>query len=188
MTFWGWLWATLISRAVGDGLGAEVAGRASVYLVDEARKAVDREEVPVTQVRLRPGETYTVLARPAPTRRERQLARRKAALSARNREMDRPTRRQRRAARRLRSSQRRLDHRRVGTARHARAAAREAQRGARFDRVMEPTRRHVEVRRELEQVSDELDAVRRTRFGAARRKRGLEGRPEQVHLYDATDD
>ena len=39
MTFWGWLWSTLISKAVGDGLGAEVAGRASVYLVDEARKA-----------------------------------------------------------------------------------------------------------------------------------------------------
>ena len=188
MTFWGWLWSTLISKAVGDGLGAEVAGRASVYLVDEARKAVDRDEVPVSQVRLRPGETYTVLARPAPTRRERQLARRKAALADRTREMERPTRRQRRAARRLRSSQRRLDRRRVGTARHARAAAREARRGASFDRVMEPGRRLVAVRQELDQVSHELDAVRSARFGAARRKRGLEGRPERVHLYDAVDD
>jgi hypothetical protein len=88
----------------------------------------------------------------------------------------------------LRSSQRRRDRRRVGTARHARAAAREARRGASFDRVMEPGRRLVAVRQELDQVSNELDAVRSARFGAARRTRGLEGRPERVHLYDAVDD
>ncbi|MBS1837767.1 MAG: hypothetical protein JST64_08720 [Actinobacteria bacterium] len=187
MTFWSWLWAKVIASLVGDGLGAEVAGRASAYLLDEAAKAIDRDEVPVSRVRLRPGESYTVLARPAPTRRERRLAKRKAALQEADRRLGRSTRRQRRIARRLRHQQRQLDRRRPGTRRHARAAAREALTGARFDRVMTPTRRHRAVRDELGQVSTELDDLRARRFAAARAKRGMSGRPEHVEWHDASD-
>ncbi len=188
MSFWAWLWAMTVKKALGDGFGAEVAGRASVYLVDEARKAVDREEVPVSNVRLRPGESYTVVARPAPSKQERRLAKRKTALQGRERQMSKPTRRQRRAARRLRSAQRHLDRRKVGTRRHARAAAREALLGERFDRAMKPSRQHVAVSSELDRVSTELDDVRARRFAAVRAKRGLSGRREQVHFHDAVDD
>ncbi len=188
MTFWSWLWAKAISKALGDGFGADVAGRASAYLVDEARKAVDRDEIPVSHVRLRPGESYTVVARPAPTRSERKLARRKKALQAQERQLGAPTRRQRRLARKLRASQRRVDHRRVGTRRHAAAVATEAVRGARFDAAMEPTRKQTAVRDELRKVSDELDAVRGSRFAAVREKRRIAGRREQVQVYDAAED
>jgi hypothetical protein len=187
MTFWSWLWAKTVSQLVGDGLAAEIAGRASAYLVDEARKAVDRDEIPVTSVRLQPGERFTVVARPAPTRRERQLAKRKAALQAQQRRNGAPTRRQRRAARKLRAAQRRLDRRKVGTRRHARAAAREATLGARFDRVTAPTRKQVAVDAELARVSAELDALRAERFREVRTKRGLGRRAERVELYDAAD-
>ncbi len=188
MSFWSWLWARLVARLLGDGLAADITGRASVYLVDEARKAVDRDEVPVAKVRLRPGESYTVLARPAPTKRERKLAARKAALQKQDLLLGRPTRRQRRAARKLRSAQRRLDHRKLGTRRHARAAAREAVRGERFDRAMTPTRKQVAVHEQLELVAGELDGLRAERFAAVRRKRGFSGRREQVHFHDAVDD
>jgi len=183
--FWTWLWAKLVSKALGDGFAADVTGRASAYLVDEARKAVDRDEIPVSKVRLRPGESYTVIARPAPTRRERKLAARQAALREADRRLGRATRRQRRVARRLRSSQRHLDHRRPGTRRHATAAAREAVRGARFDRVMAPSRKQIEVRESLESVTSELDRLRADRFERMRVRRGLDRRPEVVEIHEA---
>ena len=188
MTFWSWLWAKAISKAIGDGFGADVAGRASAYLVDEARKAVDRDEIPVSHVRLRPGESYTVVARPAPTRQERRLARRKRSLQTQDRQLGRPSRAQRRSARKLRRAQRRLDHRRAGTRRHAKAMAAEATRGARFDRVMAPTRKQVAVRHELDTVTVELDDLRSRRFAAVRSKRRIAGRQEQVSVFDAADD
>ena len=188
MSFWTWLGAKAISSAVGDGLGAEVTGRASAYLIDEARKAVDRDEVPVSHVRLRPGESYTVVARPAPKREERKLARRKAALQSRQRALAQPSKRQRRSARKLRSAQRRRDRRRPGTRRHASAAAREATRGARFDRLMTPTKQQVATDEQLRSVTHELDSIRERRFAAVRAKRGLDRRPEQVHFHDAADD
>ncbi|UDY36404.1 hypothetical protein [Dermatobacter hominis] len=188
MSIWSWLWAKAVSKLLGDGFAADVAGRASVYLVDEARKAVDRDEIPVSNVRLRPGESFTVVARPAPTRQERALAKRKASLQSQDRHLAAPTRRQRRAARKLRAAQRRLDRRRVGTRRHASAAAREAVRGARFDRLMAPSRKQVAVHDELERVSTELDVVRAERFAAVRRRRGLAGRKEQVRFHDAAED
>lgn len=188
MDFWTWLGAKAISKAVGDGFGAEVTGRASAYLVDEARKAVDRDEVPVSHVRLRPGETYTVIARPAPKRAERKLARQKAGLQSRQRALARPTKRQRRSARKLRSAQRRLDRRRLGTRRHASAAAREATRGARFDRLMTPTKQQIATDEQLTTVTESLDSIRARRFEAVRSKRGFAHRPEHVQFFDAVDD
>lgn len=187
MGLWSLVWARSVSHLLGDGIGAEVAGRASAYLVDEARKAVEREEIPVSTVRLRPGESYTVVARPAPTRSERRLSKRKAALQEADRRFGRSTRRQRRVARELRSVQRRVDHRRPGTRRHARALAREAVVGVRFDRAMTPTKKHRAVRRELERVSGELDGLRDRRFAEVRSRRGLTGRPERVTVHDASD-
>jgi hypothetical protein len=188
MTLWSWLWAKVLSSLLGDGFAADVTGRAAVYLAGEARKAVDRDEVPVSSVRLRPGESYTVVARPAPTRQERKLAKQKAALQAQERHLGRPTRRQRRSARKLRAAQRRLDRRKVGTRRHAAAAAREALRGERFDRLMTPSRRQVAVHEQLDRVTAELDELRAERFSAVRRKRGLTGRREKVTFHDAADD
>jgi hypothetical protein len=180
---WAWLWAKLISNLLGDGFGAEIAGRSSVYLVDEARKAVDRPPERVTGVRLRPGETYTVTARPPATREERKLAAAERRLRDRERHLDRPTRKQLRAARSLRSSQRRLDRRRPGTRRYERAAAAESAAGDRFDRVMRPTRRQAAVRTELATTSARLESSRAASMDRVRARTGR-GRRTQVRVYD----
>ncbi len=100
---WQSLWANALSRLFGDGLGADIAGRASVYLADEVRRSLDKEPERLTTVRLRPGESYTVIARPPATREERRLAAAKARLQARDDHLSRPTRRQLRTARKLRT-------------------------------------------------------------------------------------
>lgn len=169
---WQWLWGKLLARLFGEGLGADIAGRGAVYLADEARKAIDRDEIRLTTARLRPGETYTVVARPPATRSERRLARRQAVLRERDRHLSRPSRRQLAAARRLARAQRRLDRRREGTRRYERARRAEADAGERFDRVMTPSRRQRAVHAELQDVSTRLEAERATSFEAARRALG----------------
>jgi hypothetical protein len=180
---WAWLWAQLVSKALGDGFGAEIAGRASVYLVDEARKAVDKEPEPVTGVRLRPGESFTVTARPAPTREQRKLAAAQRSLRERDRRLNRPSRRQLRAARSLRRRQRRLDRRHAGTRRYDRAAAKERAAGERFDRVMRPTRRQAAVRSELDAVTRRLDDSRSGSMAKVRARTGRGRRPHS-QVYD----
>lgn len=182
---WTWLWGRLLARAFGDGLGADIAGRGAAYLGREAKRAIDRDEVRLTRVRLRPGESYTVVARPPATRRERRLAARQRHLRERDERMTRPTRSQLRAARRLRAAQRRLDRRSPGTRRYERAARAEAERGERFDKVMRRTARHEKVRAELRSVTTELDASRDARYAEVHARRGR-GRPRRtrVRVYD----
>lgn len=176
---WASLWARLLSNLFGDGVGADVAARATMYLLHEARSAVDREPEPVTQVRLRPGETYTVIARPPAGRRERKLAGEQRRL--RHRDRSRPTRRQLRSAQRLRKAQRRLDRRRPGTRRHRHAAAAEEAAGRRFDRVMRPTRRQSAVHAALEETTAQLDAVR---AAGMERARGQSRRRPEARVHD----
>ena len=59
-----WLLSIALSKLFGDGFGADLAGRGVVYLGDGVRKALDRDEIPVTTAKLTPGATYTVVARP----------------------------------------------------------------------------------------------------------------------------
>jgi hypothetical protein len=180
---WRSIWARILSEVFGDGLGADLAGRGTVFLVDEVRKSLDREEERVTSVRLRPGESYSVLVRPPATPAERKLARTQRRLDERDRHLARPSRGQIRAARRLARAQRRLDRRRPGSARHRRARAREAELGARFDRVMRPTRRQVAVRRDLLDVTTRLDASRAANLAKVQRGRRRRPDRERAHVY-----
>lgn len=183
---WRTLWARLLSEVFGEGLGAELAGRGAVYLLDEARRALDREEERVTTARLRPGESITVVVRPPATAEERRLAATQRRLIERDRHLNRPSRAQLRAARRLQRAQRRLDRRHPGGRRHARAARREAELAARFDRVMAPTRRQLAVRRRLEEVTARLEASREASLERVRRERSRRGpatRLARVRLY-----
>jgi hypothetical protein len=181
---WQSLWATALSRLFGDGLGADVAGRASVYLADEVRRSLDKEPERLTTVRLRPGESYTVIARPPATREERRLAAAKARLQARDDHLSRPTRRQVRTARKLRAAQRRLDRRSPGGRRYAKALRAESERARAFDKVMAPSRRQAQVHAELESVTRRLDdsrdaSLHRARAGVKRRPRR-----ERARVYD----
>lgn len=157
----------LLGRALGDGLGGELAARGTSFLADELRRSVSRQSEGLTSVRLRPGESYLVVARPRATRRERKLAAAQRALAERDQRLSRPTRAQVRSARSLRTVQRRLRRSRPGSRRARRLEALEARRGARFDEVIRPTRRQVEVRRQLQSVTSQLDASRAERFDAA---------------------
>lgn len=176
--------ALVLSRVFGDGLGADLAGRGTVYLADEVRKALDHDEERLSTVRLRPGESYTVIARPPATRRERKLASRQRALSERDHKASVPTRRQLRAARKLARTQRRLDRTKVGRRRHRRLEAKEAARGERFDRLMRPTPRQAKLHAELAAVTSELDSARAESFSRARAHRSASRRRARVTVYD----
>lgn len=159
----------VFTRLFGTGLSAEIVTRAARYLVGEMRSAVDRSDRPVTRVRLQPGETYTVIARPRPTRRERKLSSRQASLAASFEKQTRPSRSQLRAARRLARAQKRVDHTRTGSRRNVKWSERETRRGDQFDRIMRPSKRQLRTAQNLDSVTRELNSIRSERFDGARR-------------------
>ncbi len=179
-----WLTARALSKLFGDGFGADLAGRGIVFLGDGLREAVDRDEQSVTRATLRPGETYTVVARPSATRRERALSARRSALEKKVRSATAPTRSQRRAARRLARTQRRLDRSRVGSRRHRRLAEREARRGRRFDEVTRPTRRQERLTVELDLATAELDTARAASLARARAGLGRRATRPRTTVFD----
>ncbi|MCP4436241.1 MAG: hypothetical protein GY812_12210 [Actinomycetia bacterium] len=170
-------WA--VRYVFGGGFGATLADRGIDWLADEGRKAVSRDDIDLTRAKLRPGETYTVIARPPATRAERRLARTSAGLAQSEEKLSVTTRRQRNAARRLRRSQRRLDRTRTGTRRHLKAAAAEKVAAKRFDGVMAPSKKLTKVRIAKARVDEELDLRRTASFAAVQSR----GKP-RVTVYD----
>ena len=179
-----WLSATAISKLFGDGFGADLAGRGTVFLADEARKAIHREDEQITRVRLRPGERYTVIARPPATRRERKLATSQKALQRRYEQLNRPSRKQLRAAKRLARSQRKLDRTSPNSRRRARREQLELARGRRFDHRMRPSRQLVKVAAALSSTSTQLDASRAAGLEHARAGSKRRSRRERITVYD----
>jgi len=96
MAVGGVLRQRVLSRWLGDGLtgalGASLIGWGIGKLGEGLRK--DPEVLDVSK--LIPGETYTVVTRPAPRRRERKLERRATRATAEADRRSRPTRAQRR--------------------------------------------------------------------------------------------
>ncbi len=174
----------VLARLFGDGLSADLAARGTVYLAEGLRDSLDRPEERLTRVRLRPGDTYTVIARPAASRRERRLAARQRSLRDRDRRMSRPSRRQLRAARRLERTQVRLDRVRPGGRRARRLAEAEERRGDCFDKVMRPTKRQARSHAELASVTEELADARQVSFELARSHRPRTRRRARVRVYD----
>jgi hypothetical protein len=152
----------------GAGMGATLADRGIDWLSGETRKAIAKEPVDLARVTLRPGETYTVIARPPATRAERRLARAARGLGDAEQKLSAATPRQRRAARKLRSAQRHLDRTREGTRRHRRAVAAEAEAARRFDKVMAPSAKLRRVRADKARVDAELDLRREASFRSVR--------------------
>lgn len=171
----------LFAWLFGAGLSAEIIARAAGFLGKEIRGAIARPDRSVTRVRLQPGETYTVITRPRPSRRERRLSARQRSLAADFQRRSRPTRPQLRSARRLARTQRHLARSRPGTRRHAKLQSREYWQGIRFDRVMRPTRRQIRSAEALDAVTRDLERIRDERFEAARRSLGPR---RSVTLYD----
>jgi hypothetical protein len=179
-----WVSAQAMSKVFGDGFVADLAGRGTVYLADEIRKSISRDDEQVTRVRLRPGERYTIIARPPATRRERKLASSQRGLQRRYQHLSRPSRSQLRAARRLSRAQRRLERSSPGSRRYEARAAREQELGLRFDRRMRPSRQLVKVATALDATTRELDASRAASLEHARSGRPLRRRRTRVAVYD----
>jgi hypothetical protein len=179
-----WILAQALSRLFGQGFAADLAGRGVVYLADGVRTSARHEPESVTLSRISPGETYTVIARPRPTRKERKLAASKRAVERRHERAAHPNRSQLRAAKRLAATQRRLDRARPGSRRSARLARRARRRGDRFDHVMRPTKRQLRLARELTAREAELNLERERNFEAARRTRHAGRGRAQVRIYD----
>lgn len=174
--------SALMAAIFGSGLAREVGDRGLTWLSRETRDAIARDDQPLTKARLKPGESYTVLARPKPTRSERRLARTVAALTEAEAKLSVATRKQKRVARRLARSQRRLARRKPGTRRYARAAAEERSLGRRFDRVMAPKPKLRTLRSSL--VITEAQLARERAASLARARAALGNGDPITTVYD----
>lgn len=169
-----------VRKVFGGGIQGSLAEKGIDWLVDETRSAIRGEPESLGAVKLQPGETYTVIARPPATRAERKLAVRVDALEAAERKLSRATKHQKRAARRLARAQRRLDRRKPGTPRYRRAATAEARLARRFDQVMAPSKKLTRVRSEMASATRELE---RSRAASLRTARGARKRTETSTVY-----
>ena len=164
--------STIMRGIFGGGLSGDLAERGLGWLSTQTRSAIARQDQPVTKVRLRPGETYTVIARPKATKLERRLARKQAGFTAAEKKLSVPTRRQKSAARKLQRSQRQMSRRKMNSRRFRNARRRELRDGAKFDRLIAPSKKLLLVRSELSRTEKTLSAVRERNYRKAQRKRG----------------
>jgi len=179
-----WLAATALSKLFGDGFTADLAGRGTVYLAGEARKAIDREDEELSRVRLRAGERYTVIARPPATRQERKLAASQRALRSRYRKLSHPSRSQVKVARRLARAQRKLDRTKPTSRRFERRERAATELGMEFDSRMRPGKQLLKVAAALTSTTDALDASRAASLANARAHSRLRRRRTRVKVYD----
>ncbi|MGB6059956.1 MAG: hypothetical protein WBF71_16995 [Microthrixaceae bacterium] len=176
-----WIVGIVLSKLFGDGFAADLAGRGTAFLAAGAGKAIRRDDERVTRVRLSQGETYTVIARPAPSRRERKLASEQSSLLRSYRSLTRPSRSQVRVAKKLARTQRRLARTNEGSKRFLRRTAAEERLGLEFDRKMRPSKKELKVAERLDKVSNELDSLRATQMAKTTSKR--KRRRRRVTIY-----
>lgn len=167
---WNIAIAWIIRKVFGAGFSADIATRGVSYLTAETIRAIRNEDEFVTRQRLQPGETYTVIARPAPSRHERKLARAENKLRKQYESLSAPSRQQKRVAKELSSAQRATDRAKPGSKKYAKAIRREEQLGIKFDRAYRPSPKLMKVAAAYTKVSSELAHERDTRFQAAHRK------------------
>jgi len=180
-------WQHLVDQSVrglfGEGLEADLAHRGVEKLAKEAALVRTRRPERLTGIRLEPGETYKIVARPPATRAERRAAKRERAAFGKYRELTRPSRRQLKAATRLQKVQRRRALSKPGSRRQRRAALAEVGLGDKFDRVMAPSPKQSRATAEYEAARDELARLRDESFERARATRRPRRGP-RVRVYE----
>ena len=160
-----------VGKVFGEGFEADLAHRGVDKLAKEVALVRNRRPERLTGVRLQPGETYKIVARPPATKAERRAAQRERAAFAKYRSLTRPTRRQFAVARKLEKVQRRLALSTPGSRRHEKARLAEAQVGEKFDRLMAPSPKQARATAEYEAARDELARLRDQSFERARAAR-----------------
>lgn len=182
---WNVFVAWAIRKIFGGGFTADVASRGISYLTQETIRAIRNEDEFVTRQRLQPGETYTVIARPAPSRRERKLAKSESKLRRQYESLSAPSRKQKRIARDLAKAQRKTDRARPGSTKHMKCVRREQELGIDFDRAYRPSPKLLKVAAAYTKVSEELAMERESRFQSAHAKNRT--RRPTTRRYSAAD-
>jgi hypothetical protein len=119
---------------------------------------------------LKPGETYTITTRPAPSRRERKLAKKTGAAQAKVDKATRTTRSQRGTARALDRARRKAAKATTGSAAHMEQTQRAAKLETRYDVLVAHTERQQRLIDTLTTLQAELQAEQDARLVKARKK------------------
>ncbi len=159
--------ARILQRVFGGGPAGLAAVAAFRWGWQKFREGRQPDVLAVST--LKPGETYTVVTRPAPGRKERTLAKRSAALHERLEKASRPTRAQRKADRNYRKAERKAVRAKAGSAREERWARRARTLASEQARLSQPSRRQRALERKAAQADERLDAVRQRTLAKARR-------------------
>src|SRR3954452_21187285 len=95
----------ILQRYFGEGVTGFVATAGATWGLAKLREGFGVDDEVIDVSRLRIGETYSIVTRPAPTRAERKLAVKSARASERAHKATRPTGAEKRTARALERAQ-----------------------------------------------------------------------------------
>src|SRR3954452_24822175 len=98
----------ILQRYFGEGVTGFVATAGATWGLAKLREGFGVDDEVIDVSRLRVGETYSIVTRPAPTRAERRLAVKSARASSKAHKATRPTSSDRRLARSLERAQKKV--------------------------------------------------------------------------------
>jgi hypothetical protein len=166
-------------RFFGEGMGGVVASSLVSWGLAKLGEGLRHEEEVLDVSKLRVGETYTIVTRPAPTREERKLAVRSAKADEKARKAERPTAAQRRTARSLERAQRKANRTKPHTRRGERRRRQANELEVRYRREAERTPRQRELRARADAAQAAYEAARGHSLERSRRK----ARPERRRVW-----
>jgi hypothetical protein len=159
----------ILRRVFGGGTTGAIGAAVASWAVDHLSDGIRHRDELLDISTLRVGETYTVVTRPAPTRRERKLASRLETAERRARAATKPTGPQRRAARSLVRAQRRGAMARPDSPKALRLQAEADTLEDRYRRIARRTPRQLRVIAERDAVRAQYESERARALAAARR-------------------
>jgi predicted lipid-binding transport protein (Tim44 family) len=160
----------LARRWFGEGMAGAVAMSVAGYAWRKLSEGVRRDPELLDVSTLKPGETYTISTRPAPSRRERKLAKKTGTARAKVQKATRTTRAQRGTARALDRAQRKAGRAQVGSVAHMEQSQRADKLEQRYQLLVAHTARQQRLIDSLATLEAELQAEQDARLAKARRK------------------
>jgi hypothetical protein len=160
----------ILRRYFGDGFSGVVATTVVTWGLSKLREGLRHEDEVIDVSRLRVGETYSIVTRPAPTRAERKLAVKSAKASERAHKATRPTSSERRTARALERAQRKAAKARPGSPKAAKRRAEAAKLETRYAKATARTPKQLLYVERAEAAQREYEAARTESLAKARRK------------------
>ena len=160
----------LARRWFGDGMAGAVGMSLVGWAWKKAAEAVRHEPELLDVSTLKAGETYTIITRPAPSRRERRLAKKASAAQSKVDKATRTTRAQRGTARALSRAQKKATKAKPGSASHLEQTQRAAKLEQRYEALVAHTARQQRLIATLTELQAELQAEQDAHLVKARKK------------------